>query len=121
MSKVDLHMHSTASDGTDTPEELLKNIRKSGITVFAITDHDTIEGAMQMEKLAPNDVKFIRGVEFSCKTPSGKCHIVGLNYDSQIKILLKPSKRDAISENRNWKRGFPSSRMRLRFPSRKMN
>ena len=96
MSKVDLHMHSTASDGTDTPEELLKNIRQNGITVFAVTDHDTIEGAMQMEKLTHDGVTFIRGIEFSCKAPSGKCHIVGLDYDPQNEDFIK-----AIEMGRN--------------------
>lgn len=89
MSNVDLHMHSTASDGTDTPEELLKNIRQNGITTFAVTDHDTIEGAMQMEKLAHDGVTFIRGIEFSSKAPSGKCHIVGFDYDPQNEDFVK--------------------------------
>lgn len=78
---IDLHMHSTASDGTDRPEELSRKVREAGITTFALTDHDTITGAMGIT--APEGVKFIRGVEFSCRTRNGKCHILGLNYDPE--------------------------------------
>ena len=89
MSKVDLHIHSIASDGTDTPEELLENIRRGGITVFSITDHDTIQGAMRMDEIAPEDVKFIRGIEFSCRMVSGKCHILGFDYDPSNAEFIK--------------------------------
>ncbi len=83
-SITDLHIHTTASDGTDTPEELLMKIRDAGIRTFAVTDHDTITGALEMSKMIHDDVKFIRGIEFSCRTPetNTKCHILGLNYDS---------------------------------------
>ena len=81
-STVDLHIHTDASDGTDTPEELLWNIQKAGINVFAITDHDTIKGAMKMKRIIPPGIKFIQGIEFSCRTEGGiKCHILGLNYN----------------------------------------
>ena len=85
-SVTDLHIHTTASDGTDTPGELLQKIRDSGIKTFAVTDHDTITGALEMsEKIHGEDVKFIRGIEFSCRTriTDTKCHILGLNYDCE--------------------------------------
>lgn len=78
---VDLHMHSTASDGTDTPEELLKNLRARGITTFALTDHDTTDGAREMLPLVPSDMTYYPGIEFSCVTKAGKCHILGLGLD----------------------------------------
>ena len=80
-SSVDLHIHTNASDGTDTPENLLWNIQKAGIKIFAITDHDTIKGALNMKKILPAGMKFIQGIEFSCRTENAKCHILGLNYD----------------------------------------
>ena len=43
-TNVDLHLHSTASDGTDSPVEIVKKIREKGITTFALTDHDTVRG-----------------------------------------------------------------------------
>ena len=53
---VDLHMHSTASDGTDSPEDLINKIRKSGIKVFSLTDHDTISGVNEIKANLPNDI-----------------------------------------------------------------
>lgn len=78
---VDLHMHCRASDGTDTVYELLERVREAGITTFAVTDHDTIEGAVEMESIVPDDMNFIRGIEFSCVTDVGKCHILAYGYD----------------------------------------
>jgi hypothetical protein len=80
-SKIDLHMHSRISDGTDWVPALLRKIQKLGITTFALTDHDTIKGALRMQKIVPDNIQFIRGVELSCKTEIAKCHILGYNYD----------------------------------------
>jgi predicted metal-dependent phosphoesterase TrpH len=78
---IDLHIHTTASDGSDSPAELLENLKKAGITTFSVTDHDTIDGALEMEQLVTEDFRFIRGIEFSCETPAGKCHILGYGHD----------------------------------------
>lgn len=79
---VDLHIHTDASDGTDSPANLLWNLQKAGITIFAVTDHDTIKGAMAVKRIIPQGFRFIQGIEFSCRTQGGhKCHILGLNYD----------------------------------------
>ena len=43
IQKIDLHMHSTVSDGTDTPAELLGRVREAGIPLFAVTDHDAMQ------------------------------------------------------------------------------
>lgn len=81
-STADLHIHTDASDGTDSPEQLLWNIQKAGIRVFAVTDHDTIRGALRMKRIIPPGIRFVQGVEFSCITDGGaKCHILGLGYD----------------------------------------
>ena len=90
-SRIDLHIHTTASDGTDTPQALLWNLQKAGINTFAITDHDTIRGAMDMKKLVPPGFRFIQGIEFSCRAEGGKCHILGLSYDEH-----NPSFQEAI-------------------------
>lgn len=80
-SNVDLHIHTTASDGSDSPALLLRNLKSSGITIFSVTDHDTIEGALETEGLVTEEFRFLRGIEFSCETPEGTCHILGYNYD----------------------------------------
>ena len=79
-SKVDLHIHTVVSDGTDTIPELLKKLQALGITTFAVTDHDAIDGALEIESIVPAGIKFIKGVELSCKTEVAKCHILGYNY-----------------------------------------
>ncbi|MGM9579866.1 MAG: PHP domain-containing protein [Anaerovibrio sp.] len=87
-SRIDLHMHSSASDGVDSIAELLAKVKADGIECFALTDHDTIAGVLEMEKLLAgrqagdgNRMQFIRGIEFSCITALGKCHILGYGYD----------------------------------------
>ena len=80
-SNIDLHMHSKRSDGSDTVQKLLKKIKTLGITTFALTDHDTVKGALEMEKLVPPEIKYIRGIELSCKTEIAKCHILVYGYD----------------------------------------
>ena len=88
-SKIDLHIHTNASDGTYTPAELLKKIQEAGIKIFAVTDHDTINGALEMKKILENNsqIKFIKGIEFSCRTKNSKMHILGFNYDENNKFF----------------------------------
>ena len=78
---ADLHMHSTASDGTDDVKMLLKAVRKKNINTFALTDHDTIQGVVRMQKEDLSGLHFITGIEFSCKLEGKQCHILGLGYD----------------------------------------
>lgn len=80
-STVDLHIHTNASDGSDSPAQLLKNLKAAGISTFSVTDHDTVTGALEMQSLVTPEFHFIRGIEFSCETPVGKCHILGYNFD----------------------------------------
>ncbi|MBQ9828199.1 MAG: PHP domain-containing protein [Lachnospiraceae bacterium] len=84
--KADLHMHTTFSDGTDKPEELLAHIREAGIDLFSVTDHDELMGSVEMMRLleaddAPDKPAFVPGIEFSCRDEKGKYHILGYNYD----------------------------------------
>jgi len=80
---IDLHMHSTVSDGTDTPEEILDKVRQKGISLFALSDHDAFKGCLEIRALLkPGDPMFINGVEFSCKDEEGKYHILGYGYDA---------------------------------------
>lgn len=79
---IDLHMHSTVSDGTDTPEELLLRIREAGLELFSLTDHDAIKGCSVIRSVRKeHDPMLLSGVEFSCKDEEGKYHILGYGYD----------------------------------------
>ena len=81
-NNIDLHMHSTVSDGTDTPEELLARVKEAGISLFSVTDHDAIDGGLRIRaRLRPGDPAFLTGVEFSCKDEDGQDHILGYGYD----------------------------------------
>ena len=83
--KIDLHMHTVISDGTDDLPLLLKNVQDAGIEIFSITDHDAIRGGIEMpDLLTEGSPAFIRGVEFSCKDELGKYHILGYGYDPDI-------------------------------------
>ncbi|MBO4216802.1 MAG: PHP domain-containing protein [Clostridia bacterium] len=81
---IDLHMHTTFSDGSDTPEELIGKVRAAGITLFSVTDHDSAEaGRVIPGLLGEGDPSFITGVEFSCRDEEGKYHILGYGFDPE--------------------------------------
>ena len=80
--KVDFHMHTTVSDGTDTPEEMPERVRQAGIGMFSVTDHDAIKGCKAIQDaLTENDPVFVTGIEFSCMDEKGRYHILGYGYD----------------------------------------
>ena len=82
LHKIDLHMHTTISDGTDSLSEILLAVKKAGVELFSVTDHDAIRGGADMpELLKAGDPRFLAGVEFSCKDEHGKYHILGYGYD----------------------------------------
>lgn len=81
---IDLHLHSTCSDGTCTPEELVSQINRLRLRGFSLTDHDTAEGipAILASDLNPG-IRFIPGIEISCDTPKHEIHILGYGIDWQ--------------------------------------
>ena len=105
--KIDLHMHTNVSDGTDTPEELLENVKKAGIGLFAVTDHDDIKGNLAVEKvITDSDPKFIPGAEFSCKDSEGKYHILGYGFD-----LSSPAIHDVVQTGHEFRMGKVRARL----------
>lgn len=89
-SSIDLHIHTTASDGTASPEELVSLVRRAGLSVFAVTDHDTVESCARVRALlSPNDPRFIPGVEFSCRDGEGKYHILGYGFDEDAEPIAE--------------------------------
>lgn len=85
-------MHSTVSDGTDTPEEILAAVKSAGIGLFSVTDHDAVKCAGVIPGLLrAGDPHFISGVELSCRDEGGKYHILGYGFDpdsAQIKSIV---------------------------------
>lgn len=89
IKRIDFHMHTTVSDGTDTPAGILDKVKKAGIDVFSVTDHDAIRAAKEIpDYLAVGDPGFITGVEFSCKDEKGKYHILGYGYDPENESVV---------------------------------
>jgi predicted metal-dependent phosphoesterase TrpH len=84
---IDLHTHSTASDGTDTPAELVVAAREAGLDVVALTDHDTTVGWAPAAAALPEGLTLVRGLELSCRwTPpdssrSTELHLLGYLVD----------------------------------------
>ncbi|MGI5470731.1 PHP domain-containing protein [Streptomyces sp. CA-132043] len=68
--RIDLHTHSTASDGTDTPAELVRNAAEAGLDVVALTDHDTVGGHVEAKAALPAGLTLVTGAELSCRLPA---------------------------------------------------
>ena len=74
--RCDLHCHSTFSDGTLTPAELVKLAEKSNISALALTDHDTVAGCEAMRIAAEkHGLEWMQGCEFTVRKPYGICGI----------------------------------------------
>lgn len=87
---VDLHVHSTESDGTLTPEDLVAETKKAGLAAFALTDHDTCQGVGKAMPLAASaGIELIPGIELSTDYHGKEVHIVGLYIDIENEQLLK--------------------------------
>ena len=93
---IDLHQHSSRSDGTDLPLELLRKNIEAGVSVMALTDHDTDRGFYELLPLADkNKIKIIKGVEFSTDDGNQSVHILALGIaesDPVITEMLEQSK-----------------------------
>lgn len=74
---IDLHVHSTASDGTNSPAELAKIAVGAGLSAFALTDHDTLEGIREARNAAASHgVRLISACEISCEVEQGTMHLL---------------------------------------------
>ncbi len=92
---ADFHSHTTASDGTATPEELARAAAAAGLSYLAVTDHDTAKavGAVIDEARLLGTLKILPGVEISARGKPGSCHLLGLGVDH-----LHPSLNDTLAE-----------------------
>ena len=83
---VDLHVHSTASDGSLTPSELVSLAVKNGLSAIALTDHDTVSG-IDEALTAAGEIEVIPGIEISCIYEEKELHILGLFIDHHSRGL----------------------------------
>jgi 3',5'-nucleoside bisphosphate phosphatase len=97
--RIDLHAHSTASDGTDSPAELVAAAAAAGVDVLAITDHDTTAGWDEAAAALPAGLTLLRGAEFSCVSPTGRddrdvsVHLLGYLFDPQHEAIVTEQTR----------------------------
>jgi len=98
--KIDLHTHSTYSDGTDKPSELINKALAAGITVIGLTDHDSISGWQEATASLRPGISLVPGAEISCQTTDGiSVHILGLLFDSSNSELMNTLEK--TRENRH--------------------
>lgn len=87
---IDLHMHSMFSDGTFTPEELVQEAVRVGLTAMALTDHDTTGGVPRLQAAAQAaGIRAFSGVEVSADATAGTMHVLGYGVDPANKSLIE--------------------------------
>ncbi|MFJ1745207.1 PHP domain-containing protein [Streptomyces sp. NPDC088116] len=99
--RIDLHTHSTASDGTDTPAELVRNAAAAGLDVVALTDHDSTRGHAEAIAALPGldrPLTLVTGAELSCRIDGVSLHMLAYLFDPDEPELL--SERELVRDDR---------------------
>lgn len=90
MERIDLHTHTTASDGIYSPSDLIEMAIKRDLTVMAITDHDSVDGLEEgMDFSKDKDFELIPGIELSIEYTGGSFHLIGLYIDFYNRELIE--------------------------------
>src|SRR5665647_1040636 len=96
--RIDLHTHSNASDGTQSPAEVVSSAAESGLDVVALTDHDTTAGWVEAAEAAAREgVALVRGIEVSCNYEGISIHLLGYLQDPTAPGLLEELERSRES------------------------
>jgi len=115
-SSIDLHCHSLESDGALSPSDVVTRAVDNGVTLLALTDHDTIEGqAEAMKQAQALNIDMVSGIELSCVWGNAAIHILGLNFSlndgvmqaAQEKQLAARLLRAQMIAERLMKKGLP--------------
>lgn len=96
--RIDLHTHSDASDGTDTPAELVRNAAAAGLDVVALTDHDTTRGHAEAIAALPEGLTLVTGAELSCRLDGVPLHMLAYLFDPEEPELLR--ERELVRDDR---------------------
>ncbi|MFI5981740.1 PHP domain-containing protein [Streptomyces sp. NPDC051555] len=96
--RIDLHAHSTASDGTDTPAELVRNAAAAGLDVVALTDHDTVGGHAEAIAAVPRGLTLVTGAELSCRLDGIGLHMLAYLFDPAEPELFR--ERELVRDDR---------------------
>lgn len=107
--RVDLHIHTTASDGRWAPEQLVEQVRRAGIGLFAVADHDTVAHVtLVQDAVRGSGMAFLRAVEISSTLKGRHAHILGYGIDPEHPRLL-----DLLSQNRAMMEGVDQQSVQL--------
>ena len=91
---IDLHTHSTASDGRTSPGDLMWEAKGAGISVLGLTDHDTVAGwAEAAARVEPTGVALVRGMEISAKVRGLSVHVLGYLFDPAAPAMARHRER----------------------------
>lgn len=97
---IDLHMHTTASDGQYSPSQLVKKVAEKKIKVMAVTDHDTISGIEEAKNACNEEnIIFVPGIEITIERPNAEFHLLGLGIEKPSESLNQVINK--VQENRN--------------------
>ncbi|MFF0205724.1 PHP domain-containing protein [Streptomyces sp. NPDC005017] len=96
--RIDLHTHSTASDGTDTPAELVRRAGAAGLDVIGLTDHDTTRGYAEAIAALPAGLTLVTGAELSCRIDGVGMHMLAYLFDAEEPALL--AERELVRDDR---------------------
>ncbi len=85
--RVDLHSHSSVSDGTQPPADVVRRAHAAGVTVLALTDHDTVAGHPEAVRALPPGMTLVRGMELSCRLRGRGVHLLAYLFDPAERAL----------------------------------
>jgi 3',5'-nucleoside bisphosphate phosphatase len=91
--RADLHTHSDASDGTDSPADVMRRAALAGLDVVALTDHDTVAGHEQARRALPEALTLVPGMELSCRLAGRSVHLLAYLFDPDQPELAGQTRR----------------------------
>jgi predicted metal-dependent phosphoesterase TrpH len=108
--RIDLHVHSNASDGTDDPAEVMRRAAVAGLDVVALTDHDTQAGLAEARAALPDGLTLVPGMELSCQLNGRSVHLLGYLFDQEDPAL--GAETSQIRDDRTYRARAMVDRMR---------
>lgn len=101
--RADLHCHSTISDGTKTPEEIIELAKERGLSGLSITDHDSVAAYSDdlLDRARKAGIKLVTGVEFSCSFNGRNVHILGYNFQIDENMIAFCKRHELRRTQRN--------------------
>jgi len=108
--RIDLHVHSNASDGTDSPAEVMRRAGAAGLDVVALTDHDTQAGVAEARAALPAGLTLVPGMELSCQLEGRSVHLLAYLFDPEDRALSAETAQ--IRDDRTYRAKAMIDRMR---------